>query len=343
MFNILPLSQDLKASIQHKINMKTKPLGSLGRLEELALQVALIQNSAAPQINQPAFIVFAGDHGIAQEGVSPFPQEVTKQMVLNFLNGGGAINSFCAQHQLTLSIVDAGIIDELPTFERLIDCKIGAGTQNFALQAAMTFEQVDQAFTYSDTLILEKSRAGCNLIGFGEMGIANTTSAAAIMAAVLKLPAIECVGRGTGLDDAGVLYKQEVIERALDFHQIDHNDAQLILATFGGFEIAMMVGAMLSSATHKMVILVDGFIASAAALIAVKLNPLAKDYMVFCHQSDEQAHGRMLAAMDAQPLLNLGLRLGEGSGAALAYPLVVSAVGFLNEMASFEAAGVSNK
>ena len=342
MFNILPLSQDLRESVQHKINNKTKPLGSLGLLEALALQVALIQNSATPQINHPEFVIFAGDHGIAQEGVSPFPQEVTTQMVLNFLNGGGAINSFCTQHKLVLSIVDAGIVGELPASNGVIQRKIAAGTQNFSKQAAMSIAQLEQAFSYADQLISEKAQSGCNLIGFGEMGIANTTSAAAIMAAVLNLPVSECVGRGTGLDDAGVLHKQKVIEQALDFHQVDSGDAKLVLATFGGFEIAMMVGAMLSAASQQMVILVDGFIASAAALIAIKLNPLVRDYMVFCHQSDEQAHGRMLAAMEAQPLLNLGLRLGEGSGAALAYPLIVSAIGFLNEMASFASAAVSN-
>lgn len=343
MFNILPLPQTLKASIQNKIDTKTKPLGSLGMLETLALQVALIQNCATPKINKPEFIVFAGDNGIAAEGVSPFPQEVTTQMVLNFLSGGGAINSFCAQHQLQLSVVDAGVAGVLPSATGLINRKIAMGTQNFLKQAAMTQIQVEQAFSAGHDIVSEKAAAGTNLLGFGEMGIANTTCAAAIMASLLKIPVSECVGRGTGLDDAGVLHKQQVIEQALNFHQLDSDDAQLILATFGGFEIAMMTGAMLSAAANNMVILVDGFIASVAALVAVKIAPLAREYMVFCHQSDEQAHGKMLAAMDAKPLLNLSLRLGEGSGAALAYPLVVSAVGFLNEMASFESAGVSNK
>jgi len=343
MFNILPLQQTLKESIENKINSKTKPVGSLGLLESLALQVAMIQNSTTPQINKPEFIVFAGDNGIAAEGVSPFPQEVTTQMVLNFLQGGGAINSFCAQHKLTLSVVDAGVAGALPEVDGLINRKIAAGTENFLKQAAMSPEQLEQAFIAADEIVSEKAASGTNLLGFGEMGIANTTCAAAIMAALLQLPVSECVGRGTGLDDAGVLHKQQVIEQALDFHELDNADARLILATFGGFEIAMMTGAMLSAAAHNMVILVDGFIASAAALLAMKIAPAAREYMVFCHQSDEQAHGRMLAAMDAKPLLNLSLRLGEGSGAALAYPLVVSAVGFFNEMASFESAGVSEK
>lgn len=343
MFNISPLSLSLKKTIQSKIDTKTKPLGSLGRLESLALQIALIQNSESPKINSPEFIVFAGDHGIAEEGVSPYPQEVTVQMVLNFIGGGAAINCFCRQHNIKLSVVDAGVAHPLPVHEGLINCNLGAGTHNFLKEAAMTQTQLKQAFVNAKNLIDTKAKSGCNLVGFGEMGIGNTTSAAAIMAAMLGLSASDCVGRGTGLDDNGLANKVAVLDKALAHHQLDGTDPMAVLATFGGFEVAMIVGAMLAAASNSMVILVDGFIASSAALLACSISPACREYMVFCHQSNEQAHVRLLAALKAEPLLDLGMRLGEGSGAAVAYPLIESAVGFLNEMSSFESAGVSNK
>lgn len=343
MYNISSISTELKAAIENKINNKTKPLGSLGQLEALAKQIALIQESLSPCLNKPEFIVFAGDNGIAEEGVSPFPQEVTSQMVLNFMAGGAAINSFCAQHGINLTVVDAGVATELPEFDALHNCKIALGTNNFLQEKAMSKEQLQQAFASAATIVAQKAETGCNVIGFGEMGIGNTTCAAAIMSCLLELPASECVGRGTGLDDAGVLHKQHVIEQAQEKYQLSSHDALSVLETFGGFEIAMMTGAMLSAAEQKMVILLDGFIASAAALLAVKLEPLARSYMVFCHKSDEQAHAKLLSALQAQPLLDLSLRLGEGSGAALAYPLLQSAVGFFNDMASFESAGVANQ
>ena len=307
------------------------------------MQVANIQGTVSPVISSPEFIIFAGDNGIVKEGVSPFPQEVTAQMVLNFIAGGAAINCFCKQHNINLTVVDAGVAGDLPKAEQLVDCKIAAGTHNFLTQAAMAPAQLAQAFAKASELIIAKAEQGCNLIGFGEMGIGNTSSAAAIMASLLALPAADCVGRGTGLDDAGVAHKQQVIDKALAFHGLDGKDPMAVLATFGGFEMAMMTAAMLAAASQKMVILVDGFIATAAALVASRINPLSQEYMVFCHQSNEQAHARLLQELNAKPLLDLGLRLGEGSGAALAYPLIVSALGFLNEMASFASAGVSNK
>ena len=341
--SIAPLNDALKPALQHKIDHKTKPLGALGRLEDLALQIGLIQNSLSPQLNKPTMLVFAGDHGIATSGVSPYPQTVTAQMVLNFLGGGAAINVFAKQNNMTLRVVDAGVNHQFEAHTNLINAKIANGTANFLYEAAMTQAQCEQALTQGAALAKQEIDAGCNVLGFGEMGIANTSSASCLMSVLCGLPIAQCVGRGTGLDDAGLAKKTEILSQALQHHALNGQDTMRALATFGGFEIAMMAGAMLGAAQQKTVLLIDGFIATAALLVASKLQPNILQYCVFAHCSGEAGHRQLLDYLGAKPLLDLGLRLGEGTGAALALPLLQAAVNFLNDMASFESAGVSEK
>ena len=340
-FTISPLDKRLKPALQHKINQKTKPLGALGKLENLALQIGLIQETLTPQLTRPTLLVFAGDHGIAQSNVSPYPQSVTAQMVLNFLHGGAAINVFARQIQMDLRIIDAGVNYVFAPHTALIDAKIAMGTANFLHQPAMTLSQCDQALTKGAALAKQEIDAGCNILGFGEMGIGNTSSASALMSILCGIPIEQCVGRGTGLDDAGLAHKTSVLKQAITYHALNDLDAMQALASLGGFEIAMMAGAMLSAAEHKVTLLIDGFIASAALLVAFKMQPNILDYCIFAHCSNEQAHRQLLTYLHAKPLLDMDLRLGEGTGAALAYPLVQAAVNFLNSMASFESAGVS--
>lgn len=346
MFVINALAQQLSPSfisdVENVINLKTKPQGSLGELEKVASKVAKIQHSLSPSLNNPCLLIFAGDHGIADAGVSLFPKAVTEQMVLNFLNGGAAINCFSRQHHLDLNIVNAGVCAEFTVQDdKFINKPIAQGTKNFLESAAMTEAQCLQAITQGADIVQNKFDNGCNVIGFGEMGIANTTSAAAMMAALLGLSGEACAGKGTGVDNQGVAFKAQVIDQAIELHQLTGAPALKILQTVGGFEIAMMVGAMLKAAELSMLVLVDGFICSVAALLASNINENFLDYTQFCHQSNEQAHQLLLDKLNVQPLLNLGLRLGEGSGVAIAYPLIVSAVTFFNEMASFSDAGVS--
>jgi nicotinate-nucleotide--dimethylbenzimidazole phosphoribosyltransferase len=339
---IKQLSPSFIHSVQQVIDLKTKPQGSLGVLEGLASKVAHIQHSLSPMLKQPCLIIFAADHGIADHGVSLFPKAVTEQMVLNFLAGGAAINCFSRQHHLELNIVNAGVCADFNIIDdKFINTPIAKGTHNFLVTEAMTDIQCQQALNRGADIVTQKFNAGCNVIGFGEMGIANTTSAAAIMAALLNLSGKECAGRGTGVDDKGVKFKAQVIEQAIELHQLRDATVLQILQKVGGFEIVMMVGAMLKAAELSMLVLVDGFICSIAALAASKMNDNFIDYTQFCHQSNEQAHQLVLDTLGVQPLLNLGLRLGEGSGIAVAYPLIVSAVTFFNEMASFSDAGVS--
>lgn len=329
------LSQSLDAAI----NNKTKPAGSLGMLEALAKQIGLIQRSTRPQLIAPAIIVFAGDHGVTAEGISAYPQSVTWQMVENFLADGAAINVFAKQNQCALHIVDAGVNHDFGVREGLIDRKVGYGTRNFAVEPAMHREECETAMRHGRALV---ETLGGNVVGFGEMGIGNTTAASAIMHKLTGVPVAGCVGAGTGLSEAGVVHKQQVIERAVARHR--GIDAPLdVLATFGGFEIAMMAGAMLAAAQRRMILLIDGFIVSSALLVAARLQPSILDYCVFSHCSDERGHKQMLQYLDARPLLQLGLRLGEGSGCALALPLLHAAVNFLCDMATFESAHVSGK
>ena len=344
-FNIVAPDQRLAAALQHKIDQKTKPLGALGQLEAVAKKIGLIQQSLTPQLKQPQMLVFAGDHGAAKAGVSAFPQEVTWQMVENFLAGGAAINVFSRQNGLALSVVDAGVAHDFGRRPGLIDAKIAPGTANYIEQSAMTVAQCALAISSGAEIVRGLAAAGCNVVGFGEMGIGNTAAASLITHCLTGALLAECVGRGTGLDDAGLVRKQALLEQAVQRYRAHggSNEPLAVLAEFGGFEIAMMVGAMLAAAEAGMVILVDGFIVTSAALTATKLYPALADYCVFCHRSAEPGHQAQLRALKAEPLLDLGLRLGEGTGAALAYPLVQAALSFLNEMASFESAGVAEK
>lgn len=340
-FVICPRSETLGSLLQAKIDQKTKPLGSLGQLESLALQIGLCQNTLTPSLNKPCIIIFAGDHGIVESGVSAYPQTVTAQMVANFLSGGAAISVFARQHQLELLIVDAGVNADLASHPRLIDAKIGKGTKNFLTQPAMTIEACTEAIQAGAELVLQQHDDGCNCIGFGEMGIGNTSSAAMLMHCLTAMPLAQCVGRGTGLNDDQLQNKVGILQQALKQHK-GITEPLDVLLTFGGFEIAMMVGAYLKAAELGMLIMVDGFIASTALLVAYKLHPQVLDYCVFSHVSSEQGHQALLDQLNAKALLKLDLRLGEGSGIALAYPLLQSTVVFLNEMATFDEAGVDH-
>ena len=342
-FNIKKVPLELKQALEHKINFKTKPLGALGKLEKVALQIGLIQQTLTPVLNKPVIVVFAGDHGIVKEGVSAYPQEVTYQMVMNFLGGGAAINVFCKQNEIDINIVDAGVNYDFPNgLAGLSRFKIGYGTKSFLNEPAMNKEEVNRALQCGAKVVRDLHEQGSNIIGFGEMGIGNTTSASALMSVYCQLLPEVCVGSGTGVDQAGRKRKISVIEKAIAKHG-KISDPLDILATYGGFEIAQMCGAMIQAAELGMIILVDGFISSAAFLAAYSMRPEVREYAIFCHQSEEQGHKRLLEYLEVSPLLNLDMRLGEGTGVAVGYPLIKAAVSFLNEMASFESAGVANK
>ncbi|HJV86780.1 MAG TPA: nicotinate-nucleotide--dimethylbenzimidazole phosphoribosyltransferase [Noviherbaspirillum sp.] len=329
----------LSARLDAVIDNKTKPRGSLGMLESLAKQVGLIQKTTRPALVQPTILVFAGDHGIVAENVSAFPQSVTWQMVENFLAEGAAINVFARQNTIALKVIDAGVNHDFGSREGLINRKVGPGTRNFVDTSAMTKDECARAMQHGMALVKELEG---NVIGFGEMGIGNTTPAAAILHKITGMSVAECTGAGTGLTTEGISHKQRVIERAVAHHEAVVEPLD-ILATFGGYEIAMMAGAMLQAAEQRMVLLIDGFIVTSALMIAARINPAVLDYCVFSHCSDEQGHKAMLRYFDARPLLQLSLRLGEGTGGALAYPLLQAAVNFLNEMATFESAQVSEQ
>lgn len=339
-WTILPLDRSPEPAIQQHIDQKTKPLGALGRLEELACQLALIQRQERITIEQPTMLVFAADHGIARHGISIAPSDVTRQMVLNFLGGGAAINCFCREHQIELKVVDAGILTPIDD-PRLIHQRLGAGTADLSVEPAMSQEQAHLGLQLGSELAKAQVAAGCNLLAFGEMGIGNTTPASALLAALTGIPVAACVGRGTGIDDAQLSRKISLVSQALA-RVGDGSVPVRLLAELGGFEIAQITGAMLAAAEQQITMLIDGFIVTSAALLAVKIAPAARDYMIFSHGSSEgSGHGIMLETLKARPLLDLGLRLGEGTGAALALPLLRSACAFYNEMASFASAGVS--
>ena len=333
----------LAAKLQHKIDTKTKPLGALGQLESLALQLGLIQRSDALAFNAPQMVVFAADHGVASEGVSAFPQAVTTQMVANMLAGGAAINVLARQHGFALHVVDAGVASDLPndmvSHPRLIKRKIAHGTHNLTIGPAMTAHQLNAALQAGADVL---AALPGNVVAFGEMGIANTSPAALLLHRLAGVSINDATGRGTGLTDPQLLHKQTVLSKAAELHT-SATEPLDALAALGGFEIAMMTAAMLQAASERRVILVDGFIAGSAALVACAVAPAAKDYMVFCHRSAERGHQLLLAHLQAKPLIDLGLRLGEGTGALLAWPMVQSAALLMNEMASFESAGVSGK
>lgn len=328
--------------LQQKIDLKTKPLGALGLVEDLAFKIGQIQQSLHPTLSHPHILLFAGDHGVAQAGVSAYPPEVTYQMVMNILQGGAAVTVFGRQNGITIKTIDAGVNYEFEHLPDLIDAKIGFGTANFITQPAMSKVQLDQCLEKSAKIVQDVKAEGCNVIGFGEMGIGNTSSASMLMHHITKINLDDCIGRGTGLDDSQLNRKKELLQQANAFHG-PLQDPLLILQTYGGFEVAQICGAMLEAYRQKMLILVDGFIATSAFLIAHALYPAIKDYAIFCHNSNEVGHQKMLAYLEVEPVLNLRMRVGEGTGCALAYPILQNAVAFLNEMASFDSAGVSNK
>ena len=334
---------ELAQRLRHKIDHKTKPLGSLGRLEELALQIGLILGTETPGLQQPQLVVFAGDHGLAQHGVSAYPSEVTAQMVENFLAGGAAVSVLARQHGLALTVVDCGVRSDLAPRPGLLIRKIANGTADSRVGMAMSPRQCEQAIANGRALV--EGLPG-NVVLLGEMGIGNTSAASLLLARLTGHELAECVGAGTGLDDAGIARKRKVLQDVLALHT--NAIAPLdVLAAFGGFEIATMVGAVLQAAEQRRVIVVDGFISTAAVLVAQRLAPHVTQRCVFSHRSGECGHALMLRHLGPSPqeparaLLDLGLRLGEGSGAALAWPLLVSACALLREMASFESAGVS--
>lgn len=329
----------LEAALRHRIDHKTKPLGALGQLETLMLRLGLILGTEAPALQRPQLLVFAGDHGITAQGVSAYPSEVSWQMVENFLAGGAAVSVLARQHGLGFHVVDAGVDHEFGPRHGLIDRKIARGTADASLGPAMTRAQCESALRAGAQLVRDLPG---NTLLLGEMGIGNTSAAALLLARLADQPITDCVGRGTGLDDAGLSHKTAVLQRVLNLHAGVHEPVD-VLAAMGGFEIAMMAGAVLEAAAQRRIIVVDGFITGSAVLVAAKLQPAVLQRCVFAHRSAESGHRLMLQALEAEPLLDLGLRLGEGSGAALAWPLLVSACDLLRDMASFGSAGVSER
>ncbi|MEP0265509.1 nicotinate-nucleotide--dimethylbenzimidazole phosphoribosyltransferase [Dokdonia sp.] len=335
-------NKELEAKIQHKIDLKTKPIGALGMLENIAFQIGCIQQTVSPKITKPTIVVFAGDHGIAAQGeVNPFPQEVTSQMVYNFAQGGAAINVLSKTNNIDLKVVDAGVNHDFANDLNIINAKVAMGTKNYQDSPAMTPRELEITIRHAEDIVSNLHKEGVNTIGFGEMGIGNTSSASLLMSYFTQIPIGECIGSGTGLDQNGISKKQRILSEVYRNYNIQNPIEAL--TTFGGFEVAMITGAILKAAELKMTIVIDGFIVTAALLAAHAIQPNVLDYCLFAHTSNEQGHIKMLDFLKVQPILSLGLRLGEGTGAALAIPLLQASVNFLDEMASFESAGVSGE
>ena len=328
------------ADIRKKIDNLNKPKGSLGRLETLAEQICLVQQTLSPRLTHPSHLLLGADHGIEREAVSVSPREVTWQQMLNFTHGGGGVNMFCRQHGFKLRIVDVGVDYDFTGVDGILDRKVARGTRNFLHEAAMTQEEYDRTIDIGAALCDDCFAEGCNVLSIGEMGIANTSPSSIWMSLFCHIPLDECIGAGAGLDTPGIRHKREVLRQAVDNYQGQGTAADLI-RYFGGFEMVAAIGAMLRAAEHRMLVLVDGFIMSACALAAIQLEPAVRDYMIFADCGDESGHRRMLDAMQAQPLLSLGLRLGEGTGALCAYPIVDSAVRMINEMNNFDNARIT--
>ena len=336
---------NLGDQIQNKLDQLTKPQGSLGQLERIAMRVALNQQSLSPSVDVRRAAVFAADHGLAAAGVSAFPQQVTGQMVMNFLNGGAAINVFSRQAGADFELIDCGTLSPPPENLRgtvYQDYRIAAGSKNMLHGAAMSVAQLESCLGNGAAIVQRWLQQGLQLVALGEMGIGNTSSAALLMAAFTGLPLAQCVGRGTGHDDAGLQRKLTLLQQVQQQAPTQMSVKQTA-AYFAGFEIATLAGVILAARTTPLTLLVDGFIVTSAALLARQLDPDAIAPLLFAHQGEEQGHQRLLAELQAEPLLTMGLRLGEGSGAALAMPLVVNAVAMLNDMASFASAAVSQK
>ena len=334
--------KDFTDILQEKIDNLNKPKGSLGRLESLALQIGLIQQSLTPQLNHPCHILFGADHGIEREGVSVSPREVTWQQMANFGRGGGGVNMFCRQHGFKLRVVDVGVDHDFTPADHpnIINRKIAYGTQNFLHSPAMSEEEYERAIEIGAEMVDECHKEGCNVICFGEMGIGNTSPSSIWMHLLADIPLDQCVGAGSGLNSAGQNRKLDILTQAVNNYLSKHSDISP-LRYFGGFEMIAAMGGMLRAAEYRMIILVDGFIMTACMLGASKLKPEILPYAVFGHCGDESGHRLMLNAMNAQPLLSLGLRLGEGTGAICAYPILQSAVNMINEMDNFDHAQIT--
>ena len=342
-FDIHPTDKSLQASIQEKIDNLNKPKGSLGQLEELALQICLIQQTLTPKLTHPCHLLLGGDHGIEREGISVSPREVTWQQMVNFTRGGGGVNMFCRQHGFKLRIVDVGVDHDLSDTAGIIDRKIARGTRNFLHEPAMSQEEYEQALATGAALVDDCQKEGCNVVCIGEMGIGNTSPSSIWMHLFCHIPLEECIGAGAGLDTPGIRHKYEVLSKAVANYQANthHLSPDTPISYFGGFEMVAAIGAMLRATELKMVVMVDGFIMTACALAATLLYPASRDYMVFGHCGDESGHRRMLDFLKAKPLLSLGLRLGEGTGALCAYPIMESAVRMINEMNNFKDAEIT--
>ncbi len=342
-FNIQRPDDSLRQKAIDKIDNLNKPKGSLGRLEDIALQLCLIQQTLSPKLKHPCHLLLGGDHGIEKEGVSQSPREVTWQQMINFTKGGGGVNMFCRQHNFKLELVDMGVDHDLSSYSAIKDCKIGWGTENFLYGPAMTEVQYLEALETGASLAEEGIDEGCNILSIGEMGIANTSPSSIWLSLMGEIPLDDCIGAGSGLNTKGIEHKKQVLAQAVDKFLADYPDPtdEEIIMYFGGFEMVAAIGAMLKAAELKTTVLVDGFIMTACALAATRLYPECQDYMIFCHCGDESAHRKMLKVMGAKPLLSLGLRLGEGTGALCAYPIIESAVRMINEMNNFQNAKIT--
>ncbi len=342
-FRIKSPAMDIFQSIQDKIDNLNKPKGSLGRLESLALQICLIEQKLDPTLHNPCHILFGADHGIEKEHVSVSPREITWQQMINFTHGGGGVNMFCRQHGFNLKIVDVGVDYDLSSYKSILNYKIADGTKNFLHGAAMTNDQFNKTINIGSSLVFDCYNEGCDVISLGEMGIANTSPSSIWMSLFGNIPLDECIGAGAGLDKKGIEHKRDVLHQSVDNFQNKYQnaDAESIIKYFGGFEMVAAIGAMLRAAELHLIILVDGFIMSACMLAASRLYPAVLDYAVFGHCGDETGHKKMLNLMNAKPLLNLGLRLGEGTGAICAFPILDSAVRMMNEMNNFKNANIT--
>ena len=343
-FNIHKPDQKIRQAIIDKIDNLNKPKGSLGRLEELALQICLIEQTLHPTLHNPCHLLFGADHGIEREGVSVSPREITWQQMINFTHGGGGVNMFCRQHGFKLRLVDVGVDYDLSMHPEIINRKIDNGTENFLYKPAMAVEQYHEALNIGAEMADKCLNDGSDIICIGEMGIANTSPSSIWMSIFGNIPLDECIGAGAGLNTEGIRHKYEVLKKAVDNFNvsgIDRSNPEEIIRYFGGFEMVAAIGAMLRAAECHLIIMVDGFIMTACALAASRLYPDIVDYMVFGHSGDEGGHARMLRLLDAKPLLSLGLRLGEGTGALCSFPIIDSAVRMITEMNNFKNANIT--
>ena len=337
-FDIKPTDKSLQSAILQKIDNLNKPKGSLGRLEELAMQICLIQQTLEPSLAHPCHLLFGGDHGIEREGVSVSPREVTWQQMINFTRGGGGVNMFCRQHGFKLRIVDIGVDYDLSNIDGIINRKIARGTKNFLYKPAMSEAEFNQAIQVGREMVDDCIAEGCKVLSIGEMGIANTSPSSIWMHLFGNIPLEDCIGAGAGLDTPGIRHKYEVLKKAVECFKTGNFEP---LSYFGGYEMIAAIGAMLRAAEQNLIILIDGFIMTACALAAIRLYPASQDYMIFTHCGDESGHKMMLDIIGAKPLLHLGLRLGEGTGALCAFPIVDSAVRMTNEMNNFDSAKIT--